>query len=451
MHNQGDNSDNQRQQADEFLEVDKDDGRLGKGIRDYDLLIAYFDDKSLPGAKISDDIVTGPELPILNQRDSMPSSKSLPITKADIISHIDKTCIEQKQPHDVQARLADNIKRIDARSDISSQEKQLVYKDLMRLTAPSERAFFKDKERLHIADQLAFMVGQPNRNEQGTAPSCSTTELRTINLLEEPHIATKLITDVALTGKFKTVDGTVIQPTRRSLTAGVEEMNFRPNEAWATWPGLIYDTIAANIHWNRATQDNVGRVADKGSMSYEKTEHGDRIVHNLNGQRYYVTDQNARPLTGPALIPTAIADVYRQIGGKEPDGRIVVYSPYASTDKGVTHVADYNSFMKAMREGPPHKIVQVHTSREPFFQEIHSVNGGTPTWHAVLARRAGAADTHIAVDSPGLQGHDHIAPGTQLHSATLYNATLGAVQAAPVNYVRSIQSIYPQQYRGRRR
>jgi len=312
--------------------------------------------------------------------------------------------IDEHLSPEVKKRALDNTALLNACADLSQGEKEKCFYQASRLLIDNASSIYSPEQCGQIADQLIWNMAHPERTEQGSHPSCPTNPIRSCLMYEQPSLAAKLIVDVATTGQYITADGTIIRPKADSLKPGREESNFNPQTAYRTLPGQIWDVTAANIYWQRK----------QGLSNGVRTDHSSTV---------FTTD--------------GTMDIYQQITGKDERGRILIArSAGGLSNKDISRYSNFPEFQTAMSRGPWPKILAVHTSQSPFFEELGSpsANSGKLVWHNVVIPKPPQQNGMTQLDNSWLIGDDHIAPNKQMSLAAIYNATLG-----PVSRVRQPQ------------
>lgn len=318
-------------------------------------------------------------------------------------------------------RFLENINTIQKSSTISDTEKAAFYKETTRLLEEKADAPFTAKERAQMAEQLAWHVANPTEDSQGRHPTCSVTDIRLCLTRERPSEFARMIADVGNTGKFVSRDGSTIEPRKDSLHPGKEESIFPPAAATRTWVGKISDVTMANIHWQRRVTDINGHQVAKGSMKYDEVTPTDRDDSGSRVHRYdlrqgtwWRTEQAKRP----NLHAVQIMDIYKQITGKEEEGRFIVNADHKQTGQGLAVVGSKDDLHNALMKGPWPKIIEVQNNilqgKQP---------DGKDHEHVVIATGYDPKTGKVMIDNSHNPSDDMLEKDKQVSIDTLYQAT----------------------------
>src|SRR5262249_42901955 len=97
---------------------------------------------------------------------------------------------------------------------VSEQEIAMTYHHINRLLQAGPDAPLSQAERIRLTEQILHQVAYPQSIDQGFNSTCNVTTVEKRIFARDPAEATRLITDVATTGKYVTKDGTVIDMGR---------------------------------------------------------------------------------------------------------------------------------------------------------------------------------------------------------------------------------------------
>lgn len=358
-------------------------------------------------------------------------------TTADTAKDVVKNVIASKNMNESEKfAFLNNISSFENRTDVSVAERTKAYKDIERMLSDKSTQPFTEQERAKIANQVVFLMANPNRNEQGHHGTCNVTSVRTALLREEPSQVSKLIADVTTTGKYVCFDKTEITPHPSSLRPGAEEQQDPLPPPARNWAGQIWDVTAVNVYWQRAERDPMGNVVPKGSMWYDQVvpqSRGDsveRLYRYYNGQPYEVANPEGSQVTRhPYITSLPLNDIYEQITGQGQINRLIINAGLGSGARlSVVKTAD--ELHQELQKGPWPKIIQVHTSRQPFYTDsgygsAGGAGGPSGGWHVLCVTSYDAATRNAYLDNSWRPTVDHLAKGREVPLQQLYDSTIG--------------------------
>lgn len=93
-------------------------------------------------------------------------------------------------------------------------------------------------------------------------------------------------------------------------------------------------------------------------------------------------------------------------------------------------MANKADFEKELTQGPWPKIITVHSTQDPFWQDsgygsAGGAGGRTGAWHVVVATGYDARTKSLAIDNSWQPERDHNSPKRQLSSDLIYAALSG--------------------------
>lgn len=321
--------------------------------------------------------------------------------------------------------------------NIPAAERTASYKEVNRLFDDKTDANFTQKEKAALAAMSVWHMAYPEKNAQGHHNTCNVTSIRTALLYEEPSQFAKVVADVATTGKFVSFDKTDIIPHASSLKAGSEEMQKPLPSSARTWAGQIWDVTTANVYWQRATTDPKGFTVPKGSMYYDqvvpesRTDSVERLYRYDGTTVYEVANPDGGTVTRhPYLTPGAMNDIYEQVTGKGQKDRIIVNASIVASHSKLAVVKDSSELETQLKQGPWPKIIQVHTSRQPFYGDsgygtAGGAGGKTGGWHVVTVTKYDEKTKKALVDNSWSQSVDHLEPAKAIPLQQLYDSSIG--------------------------
>lgn len=168
---------------------------------------------------------------------------------------------------------------------LNDEQKNRTSKDVLELLDDGNDPRIDAAERIQVpkgmyrvgAIQSAMHTANPNTITQYAHPTCALASLEVAAYTRAPEVATSLVSEVLRTGKFVTTDGTVIKIDPFSLRAesGSERIDdvalngvWTPN-AYRSYASQIFQTTAANVHWQTQRTNPDGKIVPRGSLRYE--------------------------------------------------------------------------------------------------------------------------------------------------------------------------------------
>jgi len=136
-------------------------------------------------------------------------------------------------------------------------------------------------------------AANPDSISQWDHPTCALAGIEHFLYKKHPEVATRMLRDVLETGQYVTTDGTTIKIDPFSLQPEPTALRYDRNEMetpYRTYASQILQTLAGNIHWQRATVNPDGVKVPKGSLRFELTtdEQGrmkEYVVDHANGDK----------------------------------------------------------------------------------------------------------------------------------------------------------------------
>ncbi|MGD9684996.1 MAG: hypothetical protein AB7W16_27840 [Candidatus Obscuribacterales bacterium] len=236
------------------------------------------------------------------------------------------------------SRMLRDARTVTGREDLPESEKEEFFAQAQRLLDTPPASKMTAKQRADLAEQLLWHAARPDRNEQGRHSTCNVTTVRGMFLYDKPSVVGKVVADVSETGAIKTQDGSTIRPPMSSLLPreGSSEAKFPPQPGQRTWLGQIWDVTAVNTYYQRQTTDPTGQRVAKGSLYFKQeapdggSDHGERICKQVNGTEYVLGKRMngngaVSNFDGPSMYEDRFLDVYHQLSGEIPSGRMLAH------------------------------------------------------------------------------------------------------------------------------
>ncbi len=138
----------------------------------------------------------------------------------------------------------------------------------------------KDKSPLYSEDQLKQIVETglhniaiPTEIDQGYHPTCNVTTVEVYSAARRPDKYTELLKQIALTGKYKTADGSTVTPPVKALTPGRDEKSYdldKPNIDKRNIASMVIQmTLINGVYelgrYSRLKDSQTGKGTDDGT------------------------------------------------------------------------------------------------------------------------------------------------------------------------------------------
>ena len=309
-------------------------------------------------------------------------------------------------------------REVEARG-LPPQEVADYYHQINRLLQGGGESALGPAERLRVSEQIMLEAARPTTIDQGANSTCNVTTLELRAFQRNPADAARLVTDVALTGKYVTPEGVTVdagrvgalQPDQSSLMslqrpynpADPANSDIRA-DGQRSFAGQIFQTTAVNVHYATHAADTAalgayGPLRPGDVVQYRKVtgapgsperetlvlfrdENGVRTEHEL--------------AQAPHLELGELGDIYNQVvPGTDPSGR-----PVKGNDSGfvlagpVPHRADLVAHgdvrVAESTTDLEQKLIQAQsTGKLPAVLYVWGgdpVIGGGPGWHVVTVQ-----------------------------------------------------------------
>lgn len=283
------------------------------------------------------------------------------------------------------------------RDGLTHEEIAAVYQQIDRLMEGGPNAFLSAAERTKLAEQLMYNSAYPRTIDQGANNTCNVTTIEARVFSKHPEDAAKMVTDVALTGKYTMPDGSVVDVGRVKGADFIPDDNenggvlayafdrnsnskFPPDvkiDKKRNWVDEIFQNTAVNINYAHA--DMYYRVIEiKGQpdqyiptklqpgevVQYVKTKptKGNPSTDNPTGEKLVVYSSQGNVIADnvvaqqPGVDTDSLQDIYNAIVPSHgSDGSI-----QPGTDSGFIIASD--GVQKSLRQ--PGNVVGVRDKAE---------------------------------------------------------------------------------------
>jgi hypothetical protein len=181
---------------------------------------------------------------------------------------------------------------------LSGAQVEETYKQLERIaTATGDKPMTGDERSLFLKQYLQHL-GQDAPPLTGKTDTCSWGLLQYRMMSKEPEIVTKMVADIATTGKFTTATGSTVEVDAESLrpdqNARFNDFIHRDYSAQVTQLGLL------SLNWAAKRSDPDGNKSEFGELRYQQLTNpepgdlGGRVYRIENGVRKeFATDNGA--------------------------------------------------------------------------------------------------------------------------------------------------------------
>ncbi|MBX9688935.1 MAG: hypothetical protein K2X27_19665 [Candidatus Obscuribacterales bacterium] len=157
---------------------------------------------------------------------------------------------------------------------LSDSEVFGTYVQMARVLNPSLRLAHGDKGNL-VRSMLAN-AADPFSIDQGGHNTCNVTAMQVRLYAQEPQTPSKVVADIAVTGQFKTADGTIIKPL--SLAPDGEAQQDPVWDGGRNFASQIFQMVAINTYWNRRDTMPGGKNVGKGNIQYAQGDDGEYLL-----------------------------------------------------------------------------------------------------------------------------------------------------------------------------
>ncbi len=312
---------------------------------------------------------------------------------------------------------------------LSPAEIAETYKQEQRLMNATGASPLKEGDRVKLAEQVMSQAATPTSIDQGQHNSCSVTTVETRTYTRNPSEAARLVTDVATTGQYKTADGTMVNVDPSSIAARDQEArNNPPTDGDRSHASQIFQVTAVNSYYEKHGYDykdanGVDHHVPPGKLKYVQNdvplgtnppETGERLVDTSTTPATTIMEdwKNNTPLRSPDLTDGGIAEVSKNISGKDDTVYLGHEKAVQGDKKGVTTFADEGELKDEIaRAKAEHKmpvIIRVHTGEEPFLHDSGGGKaGGSGGWHVVTITDYDEKTGCVKIDNQWGSSVDH--------------------------------------------
>lgn len=337
------------------------------------------------------------------------------------------------------------IEQREARGDLDYKEIEKTYKQVERLLKTKSTASVTDMQQAILAQQIIAQTANPATVCQGAHNTCNVTVDETKLYRHNPSDAARMVTDLALTGKYTAGDGTRLdmtqtftgpdgKPITMSITPKSEAGTKVPvDDGKRSYASELFQVCAVNLHYAK----------NGGTTHYVQPEYNKRHPKDSE-EKLYKPDGTIED--SPELSAGAIVDIYNSIIGptkmlermsKGLDTRFAIKNTTLGSEQGVISVSSQKGLEQALENARANHafplIIQAHTANEPFWTdsgggEAGGAGGNTGGWHVVtITDYQPATDKTpalVTIDNQWNQAADKTDMIFAISSKEMYRATL---------------------------
>ena len=265
----------------------------------------------------------------------------------------------------------ESLQKFDERAaarNLSQAEKLGVYMQLNRLLDPEVK--LANGNAGLLAKAMISNAADPTAIDQGAHNTCNVTTLEARLYTQEPATVARVIADVAISGGFKTADGSTIRPA--SLAPDLEAKFDPTPDGLRNYASLIFQNTAINVHWMRKDTLPGGVMAGKGNIEYMQGKPGEPEEYLLNKSVNPPVIHSFRSLDSshPWLDVDGLSDINAQITGKPSKDFGIQRWFYPSESNGVSKFLTFGGLKEKLQEYKDRNsfpvIIAVNGDHKPF-------------------------------------------------------------------------------------
>lgn len=332
---------------------------------------------------------------------------------------------------------------------LSQQEISETYQEISRLLEAKDNSAspLKEADRVKLAEQVMDQAATPTSIDQGGHNTCTVTAIESLTYTRTPSEAARLVADVALTGKYTTKDGTVVEVPQSSISAADSEAQRHPAvDGERSHASQIFQVTAVNTYWTEhdytyTDASGASHTVPAGQLKYEQVQpnpadpndSGERLIDYSVKPPAVVMDYSSHPavpLCGPQtdlVDDGAVKWMADKISGNN-DALYAFHDGYENADgKGAVLFSSEKEMKEviadAEKNGQLPMVFAVHTAKEPFWTDSGAGSaGGSGGWHVVTITDYDAATGTVSVDNQWGSSVDHTGKNA-VSISDLYAAT----------------------------
>jgi hypothetical protein len=237
-------------------------------------------------------------------------------------------------------------------------------KNMEKLLEKNDKAPVSDRDRAIIAQQAMEHAANPGSISQGSHGTCNAAVVETRTFTKDPAEATRLLADVATTGKY-TTSGTppvTVEIDRKSLQKQGESNEVPPKkreDGHRDFASQVFQVTAVSVALERKNQS----TTPPGQLKYEQhapvagrtpPDNGERVMDYSKKPPVEVLDKDGTH--GMGMSTRQIAELAKDISPTNSDGTVAIDSgdsAAAKLDKVQRELLDLEFRMSEINGGKP--------------------------------------------------------------------------------------------------
>ncbi|MCA9804223.1 MAG: LysM peptidoglycan-binding domain-containing protein, partial [Cyanobacteria bacterium HKST-UBA02] len=307
---------------------------------------------------------------------------------------------------------------------ITALEAEQSFKHLERLLTTESEAGLTLEDRQILAQQVVAQMAVPTRTDQGQFNTCNVTTVECRLYSRHPSMPARMVTDLALTGKYTAGDGTNV---KIDVGAIQDEARKVPvPDGYRSYASQLFQVCAVNVHY----------IKEGLGTRYEQLEPkwGE---NNDNGERLYASDGMLLGKT-PGLTAEPIIEIHNAITGEPHDRDFFIGSIAEPGVCLVNSQSDLEHLLKHANDTHSFPVIlAVHTANQPFWCDSGSgsaggAGGNSGGWHVVTITDYNPGPPTVAtIDNQWGKAADHNDLLMAIETKDLFRASLGPKDAIP--------------------
>lgn len=296
---------------------------------------------------------------------------------------------------------------------VSADQINKIYDSTTKLIEdPSHTSKLNLEDRRRLAAGILHNAAHPHDIDQGMHNTCNVTTLEERLNMTNPAEAARIVSEVGLTGQFRSKDGKMIQLDAKSLTPDGEALSDARNaDGKRNYASQVFDQVTVNDYW----QHQKPPLYYSQTTPHGQADTGERLTY-ANGTE--VKGPDGKPMRQPGLGTEAIAQIGKNLG---MDGQYVISNTeFDGTRKyeGVNKVSSYQEFEKALSNGQTPAIIFLNGNDKLFTGT--DKNGGAGGGHVVsVSDYKSGPPAMVYMSNQWGKDNDKWVKVTDLYNATL--------------------------------
>jgi len=297
------------------------------------------------------------------------------------------------------------------RDGISSKEMIETYQEIRRLGTASGEHPTTSAERKQLTQQVMHQAAFPQSIDQGQHNTCNVTSVESRMYSRTPSDAVKLVADIAITGQYRTIDGTIVRVNPKPH----HESKYPASDGDRSYASEIFQVTAVNIHWaryNAQTGRNI-RYEQIDPKPGDRGDNGERLMDYGTTPPSEITDPFGNPRRAPDLDDRDMIDISNQITGlNEKQVLLAADDNVCGSKQDITTVksdAELAEKLKWMKEhGKLPALIRVDTNNEPFYSDSGQGSaGGSGGAHMLTVTDYDEKTGKVCIDNQWGSSADH--------------------------------------------